>query len=229
MSLEKEVTLRALGAEIVRTPTEAPSESPESNIGVAKRLRDIIPGGVVLDQYNNPNNPEAHEFGTGREIVEQVTTASTTASAGRTSSGKVDVFIAGAGTGGTLTGCSRAIKKHNPASLVVAIDPVSIFSVFSDHFYFYFFSYSFPSLFDFFRSRQTSTGRYLSFSICYLPLYPALFCSPFISPFPLYVLLGTKSLSAPPRFEFRKAVSLLVPRALTSSHLVNHPPMSLKV
>lgn len=116
MSLEKEVTLRALGAEIVRTPTEAPSSSPDSNIGVAARLKEVIPGGVVLDQYNNPHNPQAHEFGTGAEIVEQVVNDGK-------GSGKVDVFIAGAGTGGTLTGCSRAVKKHNPDSKVIAIDP----------------------------------------------------------------------------------------------------------
>lgn len=129
MSLEKEVTLRALGAEIVRTPTEAPSESEESNIGVAKRLQKIIPGGVVLDQYNNRHNPEAHEFGTGAEIVKQVVQAGVSSGEGeRKSSGKVDVFIAGAGTGGTLTGTSRAIKKHNPDAVVVAIDPVSIHS-----------------------------------------------------------------------------------------------------
>ncbi|KAF8316683.1 PALP-domain-containing protein [Clavulina sp. PMI_390] len=125
MSLEKEVTLRALGAEIVRTPTEAPSTSPESNIGVAERLKHLIPGGVVLDQYNNPHNPEAHEFGTGSEIVEQVVTAGALGEKGilGVNSGKVDLFFAGAGTGGTLTGCSRAIKKHNSAAKVVAIDP----------------------------------------------------------------------------------------------------------
>ncbi|KAF8325795.1 tryptophan synthase beta subunit-like PLP-dependent enzyme [Cantharellus anzutake] len=121
MSLEKEITLRALGAEIIRTPTEAPSESEESNIGVAKRLQKLIPGGVILDQYNNPANPDAHEFGTGPEIIEAIENTPSTTS--RLSSGKVDVLFAGAGTGGTITGISRAIKRHHPNSIVVGIDP----------------------------------------------------------------------------------------------------------
>jgi len=122
MSLEKEVTLRALGAEIVRTPTEAPSLSDESNIGVAHKLSRLIPGGVILDQYGNPNNPLAHELTTGPEIIEAVT--STPSTPERPSSGKVDVFIGGAGTGGTLTGVSRALKKtHNKDCVVVGIDP----------------------------------------------------------------------------------------------------------
>ncbi|KDQ10295.1 hypothetical protein BOTBODRAFT_116021 [Botryobasidium botryosum FD-172 SS1] len=122
MSLEKEVTLRALGAEIVRTPTEAPSLSDESNIGVARKLQRLIPNGVILDQYRNPNNPLAHELTTGPEIIEAVT--STPSTPERPSSGKVDAFIAGAGTGGTLTGVSRALKKtHNKDCVVVAIDP----------------------------------------------------------------------------------------------------------
>lgn len=163
MSLEKEVTLRALGAEIVRTPTEAPSQSPESNIGVAAALQKLIPGGVVLDQYTNKHNPEAHEFGTGPEIVEQVTQAAATAT--RPTSGKVDAFFAGAGTGGTLTGCSRAIKKHNPDAAIIAIDPVSI---------------------DLFL------------------LHAMAWCTR---------VSGTKSLSAHPRLEFRKAVLQHVQRA----------------
>jgi len=126
MSLEKEVTLRALGAEVVRTPTEAPSNSEESNIGVAKRLQKLIPGGVILCQYDNENNPLAHEFGTGEEIIAQVTQDGTTGE--RKSTGKVDVLFAGVGTGGTISGCSRALKKHNPEVVVVGIDPVSIHS-----------------------------------------------------------------------------------------------------
>ena len=121
MSLEKELTLRALGAEIVRTPTSAPSESEFSNIGVAKRLQRLIPHGVILNQYENIHNPEAHEFGTGPEIVEAITRPS---ASDRPTSGKVDCFIAGAGTGGTLTGTSRAVKKHNKDAVVVGIDPV---------------------------------------------------------------------------------------------------------
>jgi len=122
MSLEKEASLRALGAEVVRTPTEAAWDSPESHIGVAQRLRDSIPNAIILDQYRNVNNPLAHEYTTGPEIIEAVT--STCASSSRPSSGKVDVFVGGAGTGGTVTGISRAIKKtHNAEAIIVAIDP----------------------------------------------------------------------------------------------------------
>ncbi|KAF9266972.1 pyridoxal phosphate-dependent enzyme, beta subunit [Marasmius fiardii PR-910] len=122
MSLEKEAALRALGAEVIRTPTEAPSNAPESHIGVALRLQREIPYGVILDQYNNPNNPLAHELTTGPEIIEAVT--STPSTSERPSTGKVDVLISAAGTGGTVTGVSRAIKRtHNKSCIIVAVDP----------------------------------------------------------------------------------------------------------
>ncbi|THG99801.1 hypothetical protein EW026_g2618 [Hermanssonia centrifuga] len=122
MSLEKEAALRALGAEVVRTPTEAAWDSPDSHIGVALKLQREIPGGIILDQYRNLNNPLAHELTTGPEIIDAVTsTPSTTA---KPSSEKVDVLVAGAGTGGTITGISRAIKKtHNRDCIVVGVDP----------------------------------------------------------------------------------------------------------
>jgi cystathionine beta-synthase len=143
MSLEKELTLRSLGAEIVRTPTSAPSKSEFSNIGVsassspydtsksddryvgvAKRLAKEIPNGVILDQYGNPNNPLAHELTTGPEIIAALQASINHPE--RPTSGKVDVLAAGAGTGGTLTGTSKAIKeKNNADALVLAIDPVS--------------------------------------------------------------------------------------------------------
>jgi len=123
MSLEKEASLRALGAEVVRTPTEAAWDSPESHIGVAQKLQREIPYGTILDQYSNVNNPLAHEYTTGPEIIEAV--VNTPSSSSRPSSGKVDVFIAGAGTGGTVTGVSRALKKaHNPDCVVVGVDPI---------------------------------------------------------------------------------------------------------
>jgi len=122
MSREKEATLRALGAEIVRTPTEAAWDSPESHIGVARKLEREIPHGIILNQYDNPNNPLAHEFTTGPEIIAAVTAATDSS---RASSGKVDCLVAGAGTGGTVTGVSRALKKtHNPDCVVVCVDPV---------------------------------------------------------------------------------------------------------
>src|SRR5688572_32461485 len=70
MSREKQVTLEALGAEIIRTPTEAAWDAPESHIGVAKRLKSILPNSHILDQYKNTDNPAAHDF-TGQEIVDQ--------------------------------------------------------------------------------------------------------------------------------------------------------------
>lgn len=101
MSQEKVSVLKALGSEIVRTPTEAAWDSPESHIGVARRLEKEIPGAVILDQYGNENNPLAHEFGTAVEIVQQVQNAG----------GKVDVIVAGAGTGGTVSGIAKGLKK----------------------------------------------------------------------------------------------------------------------
>jgi len=91
MSQEKQVVLEALGAEIIRTPTEAAWDSPESHIGVARRLKEVIPNAHILDQYSNPSNPAAHEDGTGREIVDQC-------------GGKLDAVVMTAGTGGTITG-----------------------------------------------------------------------------------------------------------------------------
>ncbi|KXN87388.1 Cystathionine beta-synthase [Leucoagaricus sp. SymC.cos] len=121
MSLEKEALLRALGAEVVRTPTEAAWDSPESNIGVAYRLKEEIPGAVILDQYSNVHNPLAHEWTTGPEIIEAV--VSTLSTPSKPSSGKVDVIVAGAGTGGTITGLSRAVTKHNKECILVGVDP----------------------------------------------------------------------------------------------------------
>ncbi|TFK39784.1 tryptophan synthase beta subunit-like PLP-dependent enzyme [Crucibulum laeve] len=122
MSLEKEALLRALGAEVIRTPTEAAWDSPESHIGVAQKLQREIPYGIILDQYRNVNNPLAHEYTTGPEIIEAI--ESTPSTSARPSSGKVDVMVSAAGTGGTVTGLSRAIKKsHNKDCVIVGVDP----------------------------------------------------------------------------------------------------------
>ncbi len=110
MSQEKQVVLEALGAEIIRTPTEAAWDSPESHIGVARRLKDVIPNAHILDQYANPSNPLAHEQGTGAEIVEQC-------------GGKLDAVVMTAGTGGTITGVARAVKKAAPGCKIVGVDP----------------------------------------------------------------------------------------------------------
>lgn len=110
MSPEKVAVLRALGATIIRTPTQAAFDSPESHIGVAKRLQKEIPNSHILDQYANVNNPDAHEFGTAEEIWKQT-------------GGKITAIVAGAGTGGTITGLSKGLKKHNPEIKVIAADP----------------------------------------------------------------------------------------------------------
>ncbi|KAG2113029.1 tryptophan synthase beta subunit-like PLP-dependent enzyme [Suillus discolor] len=123
MSLEKEALLRALGAQVIRTPDEEPWDSPRSHIGVACKLQREIEHGIILDQYRNINNPLAHEYTTGPEIIASV--VSTPSTRTRPSSMKVDVFVAGAGTGGTVTGVSRALKKtHNADCIVVGIDPI---------------------------------------------------------------------------------------------------------
>jgi cystathionine beta-synthase len=110
MSQEKQVVLEALGAEIIRTPTEAPWDSPESHIGVARRLKEVIPSSHILDQYSNPSNPAAHEEGTGAEILAQC-------------GGKLDAVVMTAGTGGTITGVARAIKRELPKCKIIGVDP----------------------------------------------------------------------------------------------------------
>ncbi|KHN75485.1 Cystathionine beta-synthase [Toxocara canis] len=110
MSKEKECTIRALGAEIVRTPTDADYASPESHISTAFRMHKEMENSIVLDQYLNPGNPIAHYEGTGAEILYAL-------------NGKVDMVVIGAGTGGTVTGAGRRIKEECPDAKVIAVDP----------------------------------------------------------------------------------------------------------
>ena len=110
MSQEKQVVLEALGAEIIRTPTEAAWDSPDSHIGVARRLKEVIPNSHILDQYGNPGNPLAHEEGTAAEILEQC-------------EGKLDALVMTAGTGGTITGVARAVKRVLPHVQIIGVDP----------------------------------------------------------------------------------------------------------
>lgn len=110
MSMEKVDVLRALGAEIVRTPTSASFDSPESHIGVAHRLLQEIPNSHILDQYTNAGNPLAHYDGTGQEILNAC-------------DGRVDMVVMGAGTGGTLTGVARKIKENCPNCKIIGVDP----------------------------------------------------------------------------------------------------------
>ena len=110
MSQEKQVVMEALGAKIIRTPTEAAHDDPESLIGVAKRLNEEIDDSVIPDQYENPDNPDAHYYGTGAEIWEDFGTS-------------LDMVVITAGTGGTITGVARYLKEKNPEILVVGVDP----------------------------------------------------------------------------------------------------------
>jgi len=111
MSREKQVVLEALGAEIIRTPTEAAFDAPESHIGVAKQLAKILPNAHILDQYGNPDNPAAHYEGTGQEILDQT-------------DGSLDFLVMTAGTGGTITGAARRIKEELPQVKIIGVDPV---------------------------------------------------------------------------------------------------------
>lgn len=116
MSSEKIALLRAYGAEVVVCPTAVPRESPQSYYSVADRLSREIPGAFQPNQYFNPANPAAHEATTGPEIWRQT-------------DGQITHFVAGMGTGGTITGVGRVLKRHNPNIQIVGADPVgSIYS-----------------------------------------------------------------------------------------------------
>jgi len=116
MSQEKVALLRAYGAEVVITPTAVAPESPESYYRVADRLTEEIPGAFQPNQYSNQENPRAHYETTGPEIWEQT-------------EGRIDVLVAGVGTGGTITGAARYLKERKPGLMVVGADPEgSLFS-----------------------------------------------------------------------------------------------------
>ncbi|MEH2409589.1 pyridoxal-phosphate dependent enzyme [Nostoc sp.] len=110
MSQDKINLLKAYGAEVVVTPTSVPPDSPESYNGVAERLAKEIPGAYRPNQFENPNNPLAHYLSTGPEIWSD-------------SNGKVDVFVAGMGTGGTISGVAKYLKDQNPNIVIVGADP----------------------------------------------------------------------------------------------------------
>ena len=111
MSREKQIAIEALGAEIVRTPTEAAWDDPESHISVSKKLNDEIPNSHVLDQYSNPSNPNAHYDGTAQEILDDF--------------GKeINMIVIGAGTGGTITGVAKRLKEEIPGVIIVGADPI---------------------------------------------------------------------------------------------------------
>src|SRR5256886_7175685 len=110
MSQEKVALLRAYGAEVVITPTAVAPESPESYYRVADRLTEEIPGAFQPNQYFNQENPKAHLETTGPETWEQT-------------EGKIDLLVAGVGTGGTITGAARYLKEKKPGVMVVGADP----------------------------------------------------------------------------------------------------------
>jgi len=109
MSGEKVNTMKCLGAEILRTPTEAAWDAEDSHIFLSARLAKELDG-HVLDQYINPGNPLAHYDGTAEEIIEQT-------------DGKLDYMIMSAGTGGTISGTAKKLKEKIPGVKIVAVDP----------------------------------------------------------------------------------------------------------
>nr|AGT02543.1 cystathionine beta-synthase [Herpetomonas muscarum] len=110
MSHEKEATLNALGAQVIRTETSLPHDHPDSLIGIAHRM-EKEEGYVLLNQYTNKSNPEAHYAHTGQEIFDQC-------------GGKVDMVVLTTGTGGTMTGVAKKLKELIPGVIVVGVDPV---------------------------------------------------------------------------------------------------------
>ncbi|KTC92195.1 pyridoxal-phosphate dependent enzyme [Legionella cincinnatiensis] len=110
MSQEKQSVLERLGAKIYRTPTEAAYNDPESHISLAKKLHAEIPNSYILDQYANPNNPNAHYRGTAQEIIDDF--------------GKdLHMIVASVGTGGTITGIAKRLKEYNPSIKIIGVDP----------------------------------------------------------------------------------------------------------
>jgi cystathionine beta-synthase len=110
-SEEKRAALRAYGAKVVVTPTNVAPEDPTSYYSVSRRIADETPNAFYANQYHNPSNPKAHVRFTGPELYDQI-------------DGKIDAFIAGIGTGGTITGVGQYLKSKKPDTQIVGVDPV---------------------------------------------------------------------------------------------------------
>ena len=110
MSMEKEVALKALGAKIIRTPTEAGHDDPEGLFHVSRKLKESTPNAHILDQYANPANPDIHYHTTAEEIINDL-------------DGNIDMVVMGVGTGGTITGVAKRLKEYNPNIQIVGVDP----------------------------------------------------------------------------------------------------------
>jgi len=110
MSMEKELTINALGAKIIRTPTEASHDDPKSNFGVAKKLNKEIPNSHILDQWTNCCNPDAHYFDTAQEILNDFGT-------------NLHMVVMGVGTGGTATGVGKRLKEEIEGIKIIGADP----------------------------------------------------------------------------------------------------------
>jgi cystathionine beta-synthase len=111
MSQEKISALEAFGAKVVVTPTNVEPEDPRSYYSVSRRIAEETPNAFYANQYHNPDNPKTHYESTGPEIWEQT-------------KGKVTAFIAGLGTGGTISGTAKYLKEKNPKIQVIGIDPI---------------------------------------------------------------------------------------------------------
>ena len=109
-SEDKINTLRAMGAEVIVCPTAVAADHPDSYYSVAKKINNETPNAVWLNQYDNLSNRQAHFESTGPEIWDQT-------------DGNIDIFVAGIGTGGTLSGVGRFLKEKNPSIQVIAVDP----------------------------------------------------------------------------------------------------------
>ncbi|MEK7790084.1 MAG: cystathionine beta-synthase [Deltaproteobacteria bacterium] len=119
MSQEKIQNLRAFGAKVIITPTDVDPEDPRSYYCVSKRISEETPNAFYANQYHNPQNPQSHYETTGPEIWRQT-------------DGKIEAFVCGIGTGGTISGIGKLLKEKNPKVKIVGVDPVG--SVYYDYF-----------------------------------------------------------------------------------------------